>query len=237
MKYFSIQYHGPPSSHCSRVTICDSFIVRKALDFARTHSSDMAYNHVVRSWIFSTVLAPSVLPILSDDLDSEVIAVGTILHDLGWELDGDLTSTDKRFEVDGANAAPIFLLSQEATTWDRHRVELAWDTIALHATPSMAMQKELEVVISHIGITADIIGPGMIPGADTLLTPTIFDSVVAEFPRLGFKNQLQQILCEICRQKPDTTYDNFVGDFGVRYVDGYSRTGKTVEDMLEKAVP
>jgi hypothetical protein len=47
-------------------------------------------------------------------------------------------------------------------------------------------------------------------------------AILAEFPRLGLKNELKECLCNIVRQKPATTFDNIVRDFGVRYVEGYT---------------
>jgi hypothetical protein len=44
------------------------------------------------------------------------------------------------------------------------------------------------------------------------------------------------ILCELCRKKPESTYDNFVGEFGEKYVEGYDRTGKKPSDFLENAI-
>ncbi|ELR05436.1 hypothetical protein GMDG_01731 [Pseudogymnoascus destructans 20631-21] len=55
------------------------------------------------------------------DRDLEVHAVAALLHDIGWDPTGELVSEDKRFEVDGANAARDFL-HREVPHWDKHRV-------------------------------------------------------------------------------------------------------------------
>ncbi|OAF60449.1 hypothetical protein VC83_03597 [Pseudogymnoascus destructans] len=58
------------------------------------------------------------------DRDLEVHAVAALLHDIGWDPTGELVSEDKRFEVDGANAARDFL-HREVPHWDKHRLLLS----------------------------------------------------------------------------------------------------------------
>jgi hypothetical protein len=48
------------------------------------------------------------------------------------------------------------------------------------------------------------------------------------------KRQLKACLCGIVRARPQTTYDNFVRDFGERFVEGYKPSISTV-DLLENA--
>jgi hypothetical protein len=44
---------------------------------------------------------------------------------------------------------------------------------------------------------------------------------------------LKANMCHLCEVKPATTYDNTVGEWGDRYVEGYSRKGKLTQDLLE----
>lgn len=68
--------------------------------------------------------------------------------------------------------------------------------------------------MSH-GIGADFGGPNY-PGG--LISVDEYKEIVAAFPRLGFNVQsLTEIMCTLCREKPETTYDNFVGQFGLRF--------------------
>ena len=48
-------------------------------------------------------------------------------------------------------------LAREAgdVDWDKHRVQMVWDAIALHATTSIAWHKEPEVVATSYGINAE----------------------------------------------------------------------------------
>lgn len=90
----------------------------------------------MRSWLLGFVIAAKIPQLQGRDLEAHALAA--ILHDLGWAETGDLVTEDKRFEVDGANAARDFL-ETEAGDWDKHRLQLVWDAIALHTTPSIAV--------------------------------------------------------------------------------------------------
>lgn len=217
-----------PTRSYAGITVPDTPLITKTLSFARAHYDDVTYNHVVRSWLFGCAIANKV-----DDLqprDPEVHSVSTILHELGWDIKGEFISDDKRFEIDGANAARDFL-KREAGDWDHRRFQLVWDAIALHATPSIAQHKEIEVVATFLGIFADIVGPDGIPVGG--LSWDEYKAIVQECPRLGFREKVKEVMCGFCRTKPQTTYDNFVGQFGEKYVEGYSLVGNRLIDLFE----
>jgi hypothetical protein len=73
--------------------------------------------------------------------------MSALFHDLG--LTKHYRSADKRFEVDGANAARSLLeqhgLSKEST-------QLVWDAIALHQTIRVAQYKEPVVALLYHGV-------------------------------------------------------------------------------------
>ena len=50
---------------------------------------------------------------------------------------------------------------------------------------------------------------------------------------MGLMKGLKANMCHLCELKPQTTYDNTVGEWGDRYVEGYSRKGKLTQDLLE----
>ena len=93
------------------------------------------------------------------------------------------------------------------------------------------MHKEVEVAATGEGIHADFTGPDLVAGGH--LTWEEWNAVSKEFPRLGMKEGIREIMCGLCRNKPDTTYDNFVGYFGERYVEGYTLAGKQFVEFLE----
>lgn len=214
------------------VTVPRTASIDAALTYARSHSDDRIYNHIMRSFLFGFCIA-SKLPHLQSR-DQEVHAVSAIMHDLGWDSTGELVSRDKRFEVDGADAARNFLrnLSQEeATNWDPQRLQLVWDSIALHTTPSIVRYKEPEVVSCWLGIMADFTGPDNSPEGS--LTWDQYERIVAEYPRLKLLKGVKELFCEFCRSKPETTYDNFVGTWGEKYVEGYNLKDHLAVDMFD----
>ena len=80
------------------ITVIYTPLVTRALDHARTQSEPFLFNHAVRSWLFAVRLGQ----LQGVPHDAEVVAVGSLLHDLG------LTNTftgPKRFEIEGADAA------------------------------------------------------------------------------------------------------------------------------------
>ncbi|PLB51314.1 hypothetical protein P170DRAFT_353150 [Aspergillus steynii IBT 23096] len=217
-----------PTRIFAGVPLIDTPLVQKAIDFARHHNDTLSFNHAYRSWVFGVIIA-SKLPSFSD-IDHEVHAVSALLHDLAWDCrTSPFVSPDKRFEVDSANAARDFL-TREASHFDARQRQLVWDSIALHTTSSIARHKEPEVAVCSMGIFADFRGP-QFPGG--LLTKAEYNAVVAELPADGFKVGVKELMCELCEKKPETTYDNFVRDFGERFVQGYPLgKGNKVEVLI-----
>lgn len=188
------------------VTVIDSPLITRAMDLARVHSEPFLFNHAVRSWLFAVRLGQ----LQGIPHDAEVIAVGTLLHDLG------LTSSftgPKRFEIEGANAARTFAREEGL---DDRRVQLIWDTVALNSTPSISLYKETEVALCTAGIALDYGGLQY-----DRIPPDEVKSILAAFPRLDMKRCFTDSVCRIVRTKPETTYDNFARDFGERFVPGY----------------
>ncbi|KAL8721848.1 MAG: hypothetical protein Q9225_001562 [Loekoesia sp. 1 TL-2023] len=214
------------------VTVPNTPLITSALQFARDNLEEALYNHVVRTWLFGFIIADKV-PALQGR-DREVHSVAAILHDLGFSHTSELITKDKRFEIDGANDAREFLKKEASDTFDKYRVQLVWDAIALHTTTSIAWHKEPEVVATSYGITTDFVG---VEGAPMgLLTQEEYDAVVREVPRLGMKDVFKEAECGLCRDKPQTTYDNETAEWGEKYVEGYVRKRRldVIEAGLER---
>jgi len=71
----------------------------------------------------------------------------------------DIISNDKTFEVDGANAAREFVRKEDKAHWDKHRIQLVWDAIALHTTAEINRYKEAEVLYTAAGTYTELVGP------------------------------------------------------------------------------
>jgi hypothetical protein len=209
----------PRTRNLAGVEVPDTPAVNAAIEYARHRYEPYLFNHVMRSWLFSVKIASRTgIP-----YDEEVVAIAALLHDLG------LTEGfpgPNRFEVEGANAARNFAREHAL---DAPRLQLLWDSIALHSTPSIGIHKELEVGFASAGIGLDYggVGFGQFPAPD-------MDAILREFPRLDMKNQMNDCFCRLAHAKPETAYDNFLQDFAVRCVPGF-RNPVNLVDMLMNA--
>jgi hypothetical protein len=198
------------------IVVPDTPIVSRAIEYTREHCEPYLFNHVMRSWLFAVAIAQ----LKQSPHDPEVLAVATLLHDIGL---ADAFSGPLRFEVEGANAARAFARAQGMM---EGRAQLIWDGVALNSTPSIALYKENEVVLCTMGIGLDWGGWGY-----DMLTETQVATIVEAFPRLEMKQRFTRDVCRIVESRPGTTYDNFARDFGERFVPGYTRPS-TVDFLL-----
>jgi hypothetical protein len=188
------------------VSVPDSPLITESLEYARKLSEPYLFNHAVRSWLFAVKIGH----LKRIDYDAEVVAVGTILHDIGLTAG---VSGPNRFEVNGAAAAVSFIKDRGLSN---RRVQLIWDLIALNSTPSIALHKEAEVALGTMGIGLDWGGFGfeLIPSAE-------MTEILRAFPRLKMKDKFAETCCHLVSARPETSSDNFLRDFGERFVPGY----------------
>jgi len=200
------------------VSVPESPLITEVLEYAQKLYEPYLFNHAVRSWLFAAKIGQ----LKGIDCDLEVVAIGTILHDIGLMAD---VSGPNRFEVNGAAAALSFVKERGLS---HHRAQLIWDLVALNSTPSIALHKEAEVALGTMGIGLDYGGFGfeLIPSAD-------MTEILRAFPRLEMKVQFAQTCCRLVAAKPETTSDNFLRDFGERFVPGYKPTSTV--DLLMNA--
>lgn len=203
------------NSMLAGVSVPGTPIAIRAIEYARRTYEPYLYNHVVRSWLFATRLGQ----LQNLEYDAEVVAVGTLLHDVTLN---EHFAGPRRFEVEAADIAVTFAKDGGL---DGRRVQLIWDSVALNSTPSIGLYKEPEVALCTAGICLDVIGwqHDRIPAGE-------MKRIIADFPRLGMKRRMTQCFCHIAQAKPELTYDNFVRDFGERFVVGY-KAPSTVDSV------
>jgi hypothetical protein len=195
-----------PTRLIAGIAVPDTALVARAIELAQASAEPFLFNHVMRSWLFATALAKTeTLP-----YDAEVLAVATLLHDIGLAkaFDGPL-----RFEVEGANVARSFAHGEGV---DERRAQLIWDGVALNSTPSIGLFKEPEVALCTAGIVLDWSGQGA-----ERLDKQQLEAILAVYPRLEMKKRFTSSVCGLVETRPETTYDNFARDFGERFVPGY----------------
>jgi hypothetical protein len=198
------------SSGTSRVlagiTVPDTPVIARAIERARAESEAYLFNHAVRSWLFAARIAQ----LKAIPHDAEVLAVGTLLHDVTLTKD---FKGPRRFEVEAADLARAFVREHG---FDDRRAQLVWDSVALNSTPSISSFKEAEVALATAGIGLDWAGfqYDRFPSEDMA-------GVLEAFPRLDMKRRFTDSVCDLVKAHPETTYDNFSRDFGERFVPGY----------------
>ena len=211
-------YRNIATRSLAGILVPDTALVSRTIEYAREQCEPYLFNHVMRSWLFSVAIAQ-----LKDaPHDPEVLAVATLLHDIGLEkaFEGPL-----RFEVEGANAARVFARTQGM---DERQAQLIWDGVALNSTPSIGLYKEAEVALCTTGIGLDWGGWGY-----ELLTQDQIGAILDAFPRLQMKQRFTHAVCRVVDSRRSTTYDNFARDFGERFVAGYTRPSAV--DLLMNA--
>ena len=208
-----------PTTPIGGIVLPNTPLTRAALAYVQQHTSAMTTNHVTRSAFFALILRKK-NPAFSD-VDEETLVLTTLLHDMGWSTTPELISQDKRFEVDGANVAREFIIANSKDSkWSDTQLQLVWDAIALHTTQSIAMYKEPTVANTLYGIMGDFFGPHHPSGA---ITVEEYKEIIKAYPRCDMINEINEIFCGLCKNKPETTYDNFAAAFGVRGVEGYKK--------------
>jgi hypothetical protein len=211
--------HDPPMARLiAGDSVTDNPLITEAIAYAKRVSEPYLFNHAMRSWLFAEAIGR----IKGIDYDHEVVAIGTILHDIGLTAS---VSGPNRFEVNGADAALTFIKGKDLS--DR-RAQLIWDLIALNSTPSLALHKEPEVAVGTMGIGLDYGGFGVdaLPAGDV-------ERILSAFPRLRMKQRFTETCCRIVTAKPETSHDNFLRDFGERFVPGYKAVSTV--DLLMNA--
>ena len=208
----------PGTQVIAGVHVTDTPLISAVIEYAQRLSEPYLFNHAMRSWLFAEAIGR----IKGMEYDREVVAIGTILHDIGLTAS---VSGPNRFEVNGADAAVSFI---KGHGFSDRRVQLMWDLVALNSTPSIALHKEPEVALGTMGIGLDYGGFGV-----QALAADDLERILTAFPRLKMKQSFAETCCRLVTARPETSYDNFLRDFGDRFVPGYKAVSTV--DLLMNA--
>lgn len=189
------------------VRIPDSRIAKEATELLLEHGTEFIYNHSIRVFLFSSLNGKN----RGLDFDPELLYVSSVFHDLG--LTPHYSSPDKRFEVDGANAARDFLKGHGLPP---ATLQLVWDTIALHTTIGIAEYKEPEVALMYSGVGLDVMGEGY-----NDLSTFNREEIIHFFPRTGFKKNIIPTFFGGFKHKTDTTFGNIKTDVCTHMIPGF----------------
>ena len=185
------------------IRLPDSALALKAVDLAFRVSPDVVRTHVVRTFVFGSLVGKR----QGLRYDEELFFLGAVLHDLG--LTPEFRSA-QRFEVAGADAADAFLRDQGVAP---ERREVVWDAIALHTSIEIASRKRPEIALVHIGAGVDVLGIGL-----DALPPTLVAETIEALPRHDFKNTFLSTLVETLAKAPQSATMTWLSETASEHV-------------------
>lgn len=191
------------------INIPDSAIAQQATELLLEHGTSFIYNHSLRVFLFSSLNGQR----SRTPYDSELLYISAVFHDLG--LVPHYSSADKRFEVDGANAARDFLKSHGLP---KESLQLVWDAIALHTTIGVAEHKEPEVALLYSGVGLDVMGEGY-----EHLSEANREAIISAFPRNDFKKKIIPTFFSGFEHKTETTFGNIKADVCAYMIPNFNR--------------
>lgn len=205
------------------IAVPDSQLAKEATDLVRDTETDLLYHHSRRVFFFGALTGRK----KGLKFDPELLYLGAMFHDMG--LTPAYSSTDKRFEVDGANSAADFMRRHGVPT---DAIELVWTSIALHTTPGVPEFMRPEIALVTAGVEMDVLGLGF---------PNVNDgdrnAVVEAHPRgIQFKQDIIEAFYQGIRHKPDTTFGNVKADV-LALKDSHFHRGNFCSVILQSAWP
>lgn len=181
------------------VRIPDSALAREITTLVRDTETDLLFHHSSRVYYFGALAGRQ----RGLAFDAELLYAGAMFHDMG--LMPAYSSTNDRFEVDGANVAANFLRSHGIAPSEVYTV---WTAIALHTTPGIPQYMDPVVALLTAGVEMDVLGIAYERYGDAER-----EAIVQAHPRTPrFKEDIIQAFYQGIRHKPDTTFGNVKAD-------------------------
>lgn len=181
------------------IHIPDSQMARQATELVRDTESELLFNHSSRVYYWGALAGQQ----RGLQVDHELLYIGCMFHDMG--LTHDHCSCDKRFEVDGANAARDFLRQYQISQAD---IDKVWTAIALHTTPGIPEFMDPVIALVTAGVEMDVLGINY-QGYSVQER----EAVVKAHPRTTqFKEDIINAFYQGVKDKPQTTFGNVKAD-------------------------
>ena len=192
------------------IEIPDGPLAAAVTELVRESAPPLLFHHSRRVYLFGMLQGKRRRLVA----DPELMYVGAMCHDLG--LTDKFRTKDRRFEVDGAEAARDLLTAHGASPEEVRRV---WTAIALHTTPGVPEFMEPEIALVTAGVETDVLGIGR---AD--LAGEDLDAVTAAHPRPNFKQHILAAFHHGFHDRPETTFGTVNADVLARFEPGFVRT-------------
>ena len=181
------------------ISIPDTKLARDATELVRATENDLLFNHSTRVYYWAALEGKQ----RELKYDAELLYVGCLFHDMG--LTRKYCSCDKRFEVDGANAARDFLKSHDI---DKNDLNLVWTAIALHTTSNIPEFMDPVIALVTAGVEMDVLGINY-----SGYNNETRDKVVSKYPRTdNFKEDIIQAFYDGMKRRAITTFGTVNAD-------------------------
>ncbi|MEV4804387.1 HD domain-containing protein [Nonomuraea sp. NPDC049421] len=191
------------------ITVPDTELVREATSLVRAVTDETLFDHSRRVFLWGMLKAAS----RGLEVDPELAYVGGLFHDLG--LTSAYATRDRRFELDGAEAARTFLLDHGRNESQARDV---WLAIALHTTPEVPLRLAPEVAVVTLGVETDVLGLDLDEISDEQRA-----EVLAAHPRPDFKKRILRTFYKGMADRPDTTFGTMNDDVLAHFDPSFSR--------------
>jgi hypothetical protein len=190
---------SPTGVKVASVAIPDSILAREVTELVRDTEPALLFHHSSRVYYWGALTGKR----RGLRFDPELLYAGAMFHDMG--LTPAHASAHERFEVDGANAARIFLRGHGIAEQD---IETVWTAIALHTTPGIPQHMHPVIALVTAGVEMDVLG---IAFSD--FTDPEREAVLRAHPRPArFKEEIIQAFYDGIHHKPETTFGNVKAD-------------------------
>ncbi|KAI0141886.1 hypothetical protein GGR57DRAFT_486366 [Xylariaceae sp. FL1272] len=213
---------GVKTRKIANIEVIDTPLVNAAIDLVRVFQpiQPYLYNHVLRTWLFGSA-ALNNNATLKASIDLELHAIGSMLHDLGWDMRNNTPwhSLTHPFEVDSGLGAVEFVKQNKklwTSHWDDARLEKLYDGIVLQGQGSYLPGKNFQsqFIVSSVGFE--------IPGSRSpMIRDEDYDTILTAYPNHYILRGSNETFTYLCETKPaQALAGTFTEGFGV-YVPGF----------------
>ena len=181
------------------IAIPDTKLAREVTELVRDTESSLLFHHSSRVYYFGALAGKQ----RGLKFDPDLLYVGAMFHDMG--LTHQHSSTNERFEVDGANAARDFLRRHGIA---QSEIEIVWTAIALHTTPGIPQHMHPVIALVTAGVEMDVLGLTYSEYSESER-----ETIIQAHPRTPhFKEDIIQTFYDGIKHKPETTFGNVKAD-------------------------
>ncbi|KAK5626749.1 hypothetical protein RRF57_002464 [Xylaria bambusicola] len=229
-----------PTTTVAGVEVIDTPIVRAAREFVEEYYKEYQpylTEHLYRTWLFGAA-AINNNATLKAQLDLEVHAVGSLLHDLGWDIKphSPYVTAEYSFEIDSGRFAMEWIknwtaINGGAEKWDELRLQKVNIGIMLQTfvgAQDFVFQDSYWITRS-VGFE--------FPGPESeLIGAENYDNIWKAYSNSTLFRGTNFTFTNMAVYKPAATYTTFIADFGKAYVSGYDNSENSLFALIQSGL-